>query len=89
LDSNPFRFFWGQSHTLSGHAVYFGKMTIHRQWVEIMKNTCPDAFSKEVPFTANVAFIDAQIKLMGVSKHQTTWEEFLRQFSSRVDHFWR
>ena len=54
-----------------------------------MKNTCPDAFSKEVPFTAKVAFIDAQIKLMGVSKHQTTWEEFLRQFSSRVDHFWR
>ena len=64
-------------------------MTIHRQWVEVMKSTSPDAFQPSIPFTPSAAFIDAQIKLMGVSKNQTTWETFLRQFTSRVDHFWR
>ena len=64
-------------------------MTINRQWIEIMKTNSPDAFRRDMPFVPAAAFIDAQIKLMGVSKHMTTWETFLRQFTSSVDQFWR
>lgn len=55
-------------------------MTIERQWIEIMKMEVPEAFTDEMPFEAEVGFIDAQIKLMAMP-HEATWEVFLaKQF---------
>lgn len=60
-------------------------MTIERQWIEIMKNEVPEAFADEMQFEPTSGFIDAQIKLMGLSEGMT-WDQFLfRQFVLPVD----
>lgn len=53
-------------------------MTIERQWVEIMKQEAPDAFTDELPHAIDVAFIDAQIKLMAMPS-QNSWSEFMHK----------
>ena len=55
-------------------------MTIERQWIEIMKQEVPSAFSPGIPFTPEVGFIDAQIKLMGMPR-ENSWDGFMsKQF---------
>jgi len=59
-------------------------MTIERQWVEIMKNEAPEAFTDEPQTHFESAFIDAQIKLMAMP-HEASWDVFLhRQFVQPV-----
>ena len=69
-------------------------MTIHSDWLQLMKTTCPAAFTKAVPFTPSLAFIDGQIKLMAMCRPQPgsapTWECFLtRQFVRPIENHWR
>ena len=69
-------------------------MTIHSDWLHLMKANCPGAFTKDVPFTPEIAFIDGQIKLMAMCKPVSggtpTWECFLqRQFVRPIENHWR
>jgi hypothetical protein len=60
-------------------------MTIERQWIEVMKNEVPEAFSGTCPFVPEAAFIDAQIKLMAMPSETPTWAGFLhKQFVTPV-----
>ncbi|EKX33647.1 hypothetical protein GUITHDRAFT_147773 [Guillardia theta CCMP2712] len=59
-------------------------MTINSEWIKLWKEVARDAFSKGLPFSPTVAFIDGQIKLMKPSSINT-WEGFLScQFVSCV-----
>lgn len=59
-------------------------MTIERQWLEIMKQEVPEAFSDDAPFSPEAGFIDAQIKLMAMP-HENDWDTFLmKQFVTPV-----
>lgn len=64
-------------------------MTIQGAWVEAMKEECPEAFSKTVPFIPNVAFLDGMIMLMKADT-VTRWRELIdRNFVSSVKAFFR
>ena len=59
-------------------------MTIHTQWMSILRENAVDAFHTSLPGTAEASFIDGQIKLMkGDTIH--TWSHFLySQFTSVI-----
>jgi len=62
-------------------------MTIHRDWIGIMKEECPQAFTKDAPFRANVVFIDGMPLLMK-SQYVTKWSELVKfNFARHVKRF--
>lgn len=52
-------------------------MTIHPGWVEVMKRRVPHAFTKNLPFSPTVAYIDG-MPLMMAGKHITKWDDLIR-----------
>lgn len=64
-------------------------MTINRDWVGVMKEECPAAFTEKPPFRPRVAFIDGMPLLMK-SGAVTKWDELVRyNFVSAVHRFFR
>ena len=62
-------------------------MTIHRDWIGVMKEECPAAFTKDIPFKPKVAFIDGMPLLMK-SSHITRWSELVNfNFARPVKRF--
>jgi len=60
------------------------QMTIHTQWMSILRENAVDAFHTSLPETAQASFIDGQIKLMKGDSIQT-WSHFLySQFTSVI-----
>ena len=59
-------------------------MTIHTQWMTLMRQEASDAFTREPQSATEASFIDGQIKLMK-SESVQTWSHFLySQFTSVV-----
>ena len=59
-------------------------MTIHTQWMHILRENATDAFHTSLPETAQASFIDGQIKLMKGDSIQS-WSHFLySQFTSVI-----
>lgn len=64
-------------------------MTISSAWVEVMKSEGPEAFSKEAPFPAKVAYLDGMPLLM-VAGHTTRWEDLVkRNFGGPIQRYFR
>jgi len=60
-------------------------MTIHSDWVKILKRANPACFSKQCPTPPHVAFIDGQIKLM-CGSHVRTWVHYFHaQFVDTIE----
>jgi hypothetical protein len=72
---------------------HLSDMTIHRDWLMMMKDLCPTAFTETIPMQPEVGFIDGQIKLMAMPRPPSgvpTWELFLRQqFVKPIERHWR
>jgi hypothetical protein len=63
-------------------------MTIHRDWIGIMKEESPAAFTKTPPFVPRVAFIDGMPLLMK-SESVTRWQDLVRfNFLSALNRFY-
>lgn len=75
-----------------------GIMTIHSDWIGLMKKIVPAAFSPSLPVLPEAGFIDGQIKLMGLSRPRdpetgirgvATWEHLLQaQFRAPIEKMW-
>jgi hypothetical protein len=64
-------------------------MTIDRGYLEIWKNLAPHAFTDEIPFQPDTAFLDGQLHLMRAS-FMHTWEVFLDvQFVNPLNRLFR
>jgi hypothetical protein len=60
-------------------------MTIHSDWVKILKRANGDCFSRQCPSPPHVVFIDGQIKLM-CGAHVRTWVHFFHaQFVDTIE----
>lgn len=59
------------------HRLLLCIMTINRDWVGVMKEECPEAFTSKAPFRPRVAFIDGMPLLMK-SNTVTKWSELVR-----------
>jgi hypothetical protein len=68
-------------------------MTIHADWIKILKSWAPSAFTPHLPIAPEAAFIDGQIKLMGMPHGDgiaPSWDLFLRaQFINPIERHWR
>ena len=51
-------------------------MGINSDWVKILKEECPDAFTPKCPTRPRAAFIDGQIQLQK-SNAVNTWDQFV------------
>jgi alkylhydroperoxidase family enzyme len=60
-------------------------MTIDAGWVKILKTNAPRAFTDTMPASADIVFIDGQIKLMK-GDYVTTWDAFVQcQFINTIE----
>lgn len=60
-------------------------MTINSDWLKIVKEGCPDAFSRHHPHPLGTVFIDGQIRLMKPD-YIRTWDLFVqKQFLDAID----
>lgn len=61
------------------------RMTIDSNWLKVVKQGCPSAFTPQSPLPAGVVFIDGQIRLMKPD-YIRTWDLFVRkQFIEVID----
>lgn len=77
-----------RKQSLFGETLSLARMTIHRDWIGIMKEECPCAFTKSIPFRPEVAYLDGMPLLMKAGSI-STWSELVKfNFARHVKKFY-